>query len=283
MKFVSIIIPTYNDWTRLELCLLALDKQTYPKQFFEIIVVNNNPNDTVPADLFIPTNCQILVEKKTGSYAARNAGLAICKGEIIGFTDSDCIPYPYWIQNAVSFLNDNPKYTRIAGKIELFYKSNQLSDAELYEKVYAFKQDFAASVGCSVTGNMFTYKDVIDQVGNFNEKLFSGGDSEWSLRAERMHYKIAYGDNVTIQHPARYEMAELTKKAKRTAGFYGTDKKKALIRFVKYCIPPVNAFVHSKTLTFKEKIKVFRIRYQLNLIKSSEELRIAFGKIPNRS
>lgn len=91
-KYVTIIIPAYHDWYRLSLCLNALAKQTYPHNKFEVIIINNDADDQVSADFVLPENCKIIVEEKSGSYAARNTGLKIAKGEIIGFTDSDCIP-----------------------------------------------------------------------------------------------------------------------------------------------------------------------------------------------
>lgn len=280
--FVSVIIPTFNDWARLSLCLDALKSQTYPHDLYEILVVNNNPDDPKPANMEIPGNCTILTEGKPGSYAARNKALQHVSGNLIGFTDSDCIPDKNWIANAVAFLGNHPEFTRIAGRINLFYKGEKLTDAELYEKVYAFKQDFAASLGVSVTGNMFAYKYIFDQIGNFRDDLYSGGDSEWSLRANKAGYKISYGKDVIVNHPARHAMAELEKKYRRTAGLNGKSKMKAIFRFMKYSIPPVNTFMHAKELTIPEKIKLFLIRYRLHMIRSVEEIRLSFGKSANR-
>jgi len=95
--FVSVIIPTYRDWNRLKLCVNALKNQTYPKNRFEAIVVNNDPADPCPY-CPLPDNFVLTTEGKPGSYAARNAGIKIAKGDILAFTDSDCIPYSDWIE-----------------------------------------------------------------------------------------------------------------------------------------------------------------------------------------
>ena len=279
---VSIIIPTYHDWKRLAICLDGLEKQTFPTEDFEILVVNNDPKDQVPDNFYLPQNCVLLNEGKPGSYSARNAALKLVKGEIIGFTDSDCIPDKDWIKNAVDFLNNNQKYSRIAGNIVLFYQSNKLTFAELYEKRYAFKQDFAASLGIGITGNMFTYKHVFDKVGHFNDNLLSSGDNEWWLRANKEGYLISFGENIIINHPARHEMSELMKKAKRLAGHIGDNKLKAIVRFLKYSIPPLNALIPKYGLSLKEAFIVFFIRYYLNINRYLEELSISFGKKANR-
>jgi glycosyltransferase involved in cell wall biosynthesis len=276
---VSIIIPTYHDWKRLAICLDALEKQTFPKEEFEILVVNNDPKDPTPANFYLPQNC----EGKPGSYSARNTALKLVKGEIIGFTDSDCIPDKDWITNAILLFKKHPECTRIAGHIELFFKSDKLTLAEMYEKVYAFRQDFAAKVGASVTGNMFAYKKLLDEVGDFNETLMSGGDYEWSMRAKALHSKIMYGADVVLQHPARHELDELIKKTKRLGSFYGKSKIRSLFRLCKYLIPPFNTFADAKNkLPFDQQIKVMYVRYFLNLTRSMEEVKIAFGKNANR-
>src|SRR5690606_38366783 len=128
--FVSIIIPTYHDWVRLQQCLSALNKQSYPKENFEIIIVNNDPLNNIPNNLELPSNCILILEEKPGSYAARNKGIKIAKGEIIGFTDSDCIPEIEWIKNAVEYLCFNPNCSRVAGKVNLFYQSKIPTIAE---------------------------------------------------------------------------------------------------------------------------------------------------------
>ncbi|WP_308873672.1 glycosyltransferase [Thiothrix subterranea] len=136
-KFVSIIVPTYRDWHRLKLCVNALTAQSYPSNAFEVIIINNDPDDH-ESNLNLPENFRLIVESKPGSYAARNAALALATGEIIAFTDSDCIPDKEWIKNAIARLDAGAE--RVAGRIELFFKSKKLTPAEIFEKAYAFDQ-----------------------------------------------------------------------------------------------------------------------------------------------
>lgn len=282
--FVTIIIPTYNDWARLSQCLYALSVQSYPANKFEIIVVNNNSNDSPPDGFTMPENCRIIVESKPGSYSARNFALKNAAGNILGFTDSDCTPDRCWIENAVRFFKANTEFTRIAGHIELYYENpDKLTLAELYEKAFAFKQDISAQEGSSVTGNMFTYKFVFDAVGGFNDTLMSGGDAEWAGRANRAGFKIAYVPDVVIKHPARRMMGQLVKKIKRIAGSIGNNRPKAIKRFTKFLfVPPVKFLLFNKTLNTQESIKVFFLRYYLNLVRGMEELKVSIGKSANR-
>ena len=173
LPFVSIIIPTYNDWYRLSLCLGSLQVQSYKQESFEIIVANNNANDPIPSNFAIPSNCIIITEPKPGSYAARNSAINLAKGSIIGFTDSDCIADADWITNAVSIFNCNSEVDRIGGKIDIFYQKNRPSKIELHDRIFAFRQEGYVNGGYAVTGNMFTRKDVFEKVGRFNDKIMS--------------------------------------------------------------------------------------------------------------
>jgi GT2 family glycosyltransferase len=293
-KFVSIIIPTYKDWDRLSLCLNSLNEQSYNQDLFEIIVVNNYTADKVPRGYFIPCNCKVITEEKPGSYAARNTGIAMSSGSIIGFTDSDCIADRDWITNAVSFLENNNDCDRIAGRINLFYHSKKLTEAELYEKIYAFNQDiYVNEDGTGVTGNMFSYKHVFDSIGLFKEDLLSGGDYEWSIRARDAGYKIKYAENAIINHPARHNISELITKAKRVgggqAGFGKPSNKnrfKSIVKFLYDLRPPIKSIglisKKGKDLRITEKLLVFYIRYYLSIITAREKFMVNLGRSAQR-
>ncbi|MEI8649080.1 glycosyltransferase family A protein [Paraglaciecola sp. Hal342] len=86
---VSVIIPVYNDIVRVEACLTSLENQDYPRDRFEVIVVDNGSSDGTYDALqkvalsyaaqqsLIITQCMI-----PGSYAARNHGLTMATGSM---------------------------------------------------------------------------------------------------------------------------------------------------------------------------------------------------------
>jgi cellulose synthase/poly-beta-1,6-N-acetylglucosamine synthase-like glycosyltransferase len=300
-KFVSIIIPTYREWHLLIHCINALTKQTYPKEKFEVIIINNDASQTAPSDLFLPENFKLIIEEKKGSYAARNAGLQIAKGEIIGFTDSDCIPDKDWIKNAVDYFKNNEACTRIAGYIPVFTSSNP-TKAELFDKFYLFPQhSFVAELGACVTANMFTYRYVFDKVGLFNDTLMSGGDILWGKLAQQANFNIHYVENVVVKHPATKTIPQLIKRAKRYAGgtvqTYSKDKSRVenFINFlyslrhrfksrIKTVYIESEAFnAMEKELTPIQKINIKILKYYLLYIRIIEVLRVQMGKEPNRA
>lgn len=214
-KFISVIVPTYHDWDRLRLCIAALAKQSYPSDAFEVIIVNNDPDDH-GLNLKLPENFKLITQGKPGSYAARNAALSLAIGEIIAFTDSDCIPDKDWIKNAVARLDEGAE--RVAGRVELFFKSEKLTFIEIYEKAYAFDQASYVKSGGAVTANMITWRKHFDTVGWFNDSLMSGGDNEWGWRANDFGIPVEYAPEVVVKHPARNSLAAMLQKCRRVAG-----------------------------------------------------------------
>ena len=280
--FISVIIPTYHDWARLKLCIDALKSQIYPAELFEVIIVNNGPEDIAP-ELNLPQNFQLISEAKPGSYAARNAALAIAKGDILAFTDSDCQPQADWLESAVKLFEVDPSVSRIGGKISLIMNGEKPTFAEMYEQAYAFRQqDFVRDKGMAATGNMIAKKGVFDCIGNFNEQLMSGGDAEWGIRAQVKGFDIVYSEACVVWHPTRSRLKEIVQKTKREAGGHfslikdqGIEKKilSILIGF----LPPVKSMMRvfrDKNLTLKEKIISISIRYYLRLISTLERLKL---------
>ena len=236
LPLVSVIIPTYDDWDRLKKCLFALSNQTYPQNRFEVIVINNNPNDTVP-DEIKKYKCIILKEIEIGSYAARNRGISFSKGDILAFTDSDCIPDTFWIEKAVNRFNKG--CDRIAGFIDIFPMKTNANLAEMYDIIFGFDQAVSASNGLSVTANMFAKKSLFDRYGSFNNSLFSGGDTEWSRRVYSKGVSIVYAPEVIVKHPARKSLKELFKKryrvsVKKTIRYPKRLEKKSISKYMIY-------------------------------------------------
>lgn len=236
LPFVSVIIPTYNDWDRLNKCLKALSNQTYPHKRFEVIIINNNPLDYIP-DKIKNYNYSIVTESTVGSYAARNKGISLSKGDILAFTDSDCIPDTFWIERAINKFNEG--CDRIAGHIDIFPTDVNPNIAELYDMTFGFDQQISAMNGLSVTANMFARKSLFDEYGKFKSSLFSGGDTEWSRRVYSKGVSINYDPEVIVMHPARKSIKELLNKrhrvsAKKSIIYIQKLKKNPTPRFMIY-------------------------------------------------
>jgi len=212
MKLVSVIIPVYND-SRLFSTLDTLKKQSY---FNCQIIVVDDCSDKVDiksiCGQFFGIN-YIKSDTNIGSYACRNIGIQAAKGEILAFTDGDCILDKDWIQEGINKLESDINLSIIGGKIQMIgfeFRLDEYLDSCLHlrQDVWIYKRNFAA------TGNAFIKKEVFQEIGLFNDKLRSMGDFEFGNRAFSKGYKIEYAESAIAYHHAR-KWDDLLEKVKR--------------------------------------------------------------------
>lgn len=212
---ISVIIPTYNDWERLMKCINALDQQTIQKDKYEVIVVDNSEKGVVPSDIILPDWVQMAHEPVAGSYKARNTGARMATGEILAFTDSDCVPDKNWLTNAINCFRRST-CDLVGGKVQIFQDDEENKYGYLYERVTAFPQHKNVPDGRGVTANLFIKKCVFDKMSGFSSTIKSGGDWEFTLRCTKKGYDMIYCEEVLVLHPAR-TLPAIFKKQKRMA------------------------------------------------------------------
>lgn len=293
LPFVSVIIPVYNDSHRLKLCLMALQSQTYPKGCYEIIVVDNNSEEDIAGVVDGFKQVKLFFAKQPGSYSARNAGLKVATGEILAFTDSDCLPASDWLEKGVHIASETPNCGLVGGQMDIFPKDpNKPTPVELYDQVLAFPQKHFIEVGhFSVTANLFTFREVFDDVGFFCEDMFSGGDTEWSRRVYNKGYQLIYADDVVVAHPARRSLENLLKKSKRYAGgsylllrdkpghFIKAIMKDFMPRKYQFQIILRDGRLHG----FGQRMVVLIILMIFKYIRNFERMRLILGGEPRRA
>jgi len=217
--YVSVIVPFWGtDVEQLRRCLAALGEQTFPRERFEVIVVDNHatPDDRVAA--VKPAGCVLLHEPRPGSYRARNRGLAQAKGEIIAFTDSDCRPVADWLAAGVGALAADPGLACVGGPITLTVRGTRPNPIEIYELCMGLNQaEYVAHGQFCATANLFTRRDTFERVGHFDPSVYSGGDRLWGERVTALGLRCGYTADAMVLHPARSTMGELIKRSRRVA------------------------------------------------------------------
>jgi glycosyltransferase involved in cell wall biosynthesis len=207
--FVSVILPVYNDCERLSICLQALEQQTYPKEFYEVIVVDNNSSEDLAFAVEFK-QVKLEFEATPGSYAARNKGISVAKGEVFAFIDSDCRPQPHWIESGVEALQSESA-DLIGGNVKFTFSADKTM-AEIYDSKtnMQIKQNIETRK-VSKTANLFVYKHVFNSIGLFPSHLKSGGDVAWTKLATDSGFKLVYSEKAEVFHPARKLLALLSK------------------------------------------------------------------------
>ena len=137
----SIIIPAYNNEKTIQECLRACKQQTVKP--LEIIVIDDGSTDRT-MELAKSENVIVFSQKNSGPAKARNLGAEKSKGDILIFTDSDCVPEKNWLKEMLSPFKDK-EVVGVQGAYKSKQKSiiakfNQLEIEERYERMKKSKE-----------------------------------------------------------------------------------------------------------------------------------------------
>ena len=237
----SVVVPTYNNSATLKATIESLLAQQTSVSYEIMIVDNNSTDDTALlagafADRVNP-EVRYLLETTQGSSTARNAGIAAASGEIVAFTDDDCIPRPDWLESLAEVYTAHSSAWSVGGRIVLDLPTDSPAWFRLTSPRYDTTRFFAAlDLGEGVvkleypqalwTANLSVRKWVFSEIGLFNTALgvtkssrLAAEDLELCRRIQRSGGAIYYSGRATVRH--RVHESRLTKKYFRLCAYWG--------------------------------------------------------------
>ena len=116
---LSVILPTFNRSDCLPAAIDALLGQGAESCAYEVIVVDNNSTDQTRAILAsrVDPRLRVVEEARQGLSFARNAGLAVARGELVAFTDDDVEAAPDWVVRIVGAFEQNAGIDGVGGRV----------------------------------------------------------------------------------------------------------------------------------------------------------------------
>jgi glycosyltransferase involved in cell wall biosynthesis len=239
----SIVVPFYDEEEHIEKCIQALLALDYPRDRYEILMVNNNSTDRSVEIVEAYPDAHLFHESKPGDFAARNLGVARAKGEFIAFTDSDTAPCSDWLTKAKEVFR-NPEIALIVGNLQ--FSSNSMS-MRLLRDYEAEKNRFIFSgedprLYYGYTCNMIVRRAVFDRLGPFPE-IFRNSDAVYVRRVVDSFScaSVCYGEHVSVR---RLEVASALDYLSKMH-VYGRDLK----RYAR--------FADSRPLSMGERLHAF--------------------------
>jgi GT2 family glycosyltransferase len=211
----SVVIPHYNDFENLQLCLEFLEKQTLPSSDFEVVVADNDSSVGFEAVVRgVRQRAKVVLARERGAGPARNVGADASTGEVLVFTDSDCRPGEQFLSAGLDMLE---LFDIVGGAIRVTANDpKNLSPVEAFELVFAFRNElYVKKRHFSVTAALFIPRWIFQAVGPFRNGVSE--DMDWCARARRMGFRIGYASHSLIEHPARRKWPDFVRKHKRLA------------------------------------------------------------------
>lgn len=240
----AVIIPHYNDVTRLQRCLAALMPQLTPE--VELVVIDNaSTQDLTPLTRAWP-DLRLVVEPQKGAACARNRGVAETRAPLLFFLDCDCLPDPDWLAQARRLAG---RADLVGGRVQVFDETPPpRSGAEAFECVFAFdNRAYVETKSFSVTANLLTRRDVFDAVGPFVPGMSE--DLDWCHRAVAQGYGITYADALRVGHPSRQDWVALARKWRRLTeesfGVHGRGPRARLTWALRALAMPFSVLAHA--------------------------------------
>ena len=200
---VSVVVPVHDGARTIGACVEALLDLDYPCSALEIVVVDNRSTD---ATRHVLAAYPVRVVEETAvqsSYAARNRGVAVTAGEIVAFTDADCIPARGWLRALVGAI-DGPGIGGVAGAIQ---PHRARSAVERYQAGRSLRAERAFAhpvMPFAQTANAAYPRTVLAQVGGFDPTIVFGGDLDFSWRMQRATgLRLVYAPGALVRHQHR--------------------------------------------------------------------------------
>jgi glycosyltransferase involved in cell wall biosynthesis len=229
--YVSVIIPTYNRKDLLAACLASVEEQSYPKDSFEVIVVDDGSTDGTPD--ILSTYCASNASTRTirqsnrGPAEARNQGALNSTGEIICFTDDDCRPDRDWIKNIVRAYKDE-KTGGVGGRISAYSTEDPLNAYS--EKNKFFDQENLIKV-MAIGANSSFRTNVFLMLQGFDGFFSSSEDVDLGIRMQLAGYYFAYASDAIVRHNHRGTLQGILKQVYSYGRGYSLLHKKYPLNF----------------------------------------------------
>lgn len=198
---ISVVVPTYRRPRLLSRCLHALADQSFSNAHYEIIVVSDGPDEQTEEAILAynaPVTLRFLsLPRKGGPAAARNLGWRMAHGELVAFTDDDCLPDADWLVN-----------------LWMGYKMLGQQDAALTGRIIvplpAEPTDYERNIAHLetaefVTANCACTKHALQRVGGFDEAFTMAWREDSDLHFKILEQGITLGrvPKAVVTHPVR--------------------------------------------------------------------------------
>jgi GT2 family glycosyltransferase len=221
---VSVIVCSYNGGQTLEACLRSLKKIDYPD--YEVVVVDDGSTDNTKEILSHHTWVNAIHQSNHGLSVARNVGATAAKGDILAYTDSDCMADPDWLYYLVGTLLSG-NYAGVGGP-------NISPPAQNWHQAcvaaapggpsHVLLTDVVAEhiPGC----NMAFHRWAFEKIGGFDPEYRKAGDDvDFCWRLQQEGEVIAFSPSAIVWHYRRFTLKAFRKQQE------GYGEAESLLRF----------------------------------------------------
>lgn len=203
---LSIVIPTYNRPERLQQCLQSLTRLDYPRDRFEVVVIDDGSRMSLspiaePFQSFL--SLRLIRQENAGPANARNTGANAAQGDYLVFTDDDCQPDSGWLMALANALQEFPQ-ALVGGRTinalpdNLYSTTSQL----LIDYLYSYYNETKGESTFFASNNFAMPRLLYQQLEGFDTSfpLAAGEDREFCDRWRHHGFAMYYAPAMQVYH-----------------------------------------------------------------------------------
>jgi len=245
---ISIIIPVCNATHTIGWLLDSIQQLDYPSDRYEVLVIDNNSTDDLESAVAAYPVKLLHEHAVQSSYAARNLGIRQARGEILAFTDADCLVHPHWLRCLQAAFHDpmvggaagsvygveparswveavlnrhrhmspvrySPSGDRVRAALKRSFKrpTRRLSRLLMWLGLITYYDDpRLPSLPLAPTSNVAYRREAFEKVGLFDATCFGGGDVEFAIRLQQQSdMKLIAVPDAIVYHRHRATLRQL--------------------------------------------------------------------------
>ena len=195
--FISIIIPTKNEEKNLPLCLKALLVLDYPKDKYEIIVIDNGSTDKT-VQIAKNYGAKVFIKPELTIAALRNYGAKVANGSLLAFVDADVILDKSWLKTAIHCLTSDENIG-CAGAFPFPPNESGWVAKTWWILQNPISLNSNQEVGWLPSMSMLVKKSAFTVIGGFSPNLITCEDVDFCYRL-RNKFKIIYCKDLKAFH-----------------------------------------------------------------------------------
>jgi glycosyltransferase involved in cell wall biosynthesis len=194
---ISVIIPAFNSELTIKGCISSIKSQQFPKEKFEIIVVDDESTDHTVQVAKEAGADKVITIQHSSSGTARNTGSKQARGKILAFIDSDCIAQDGWLKTIEKEFETN----QVIGGPILNGKTNSIvAWAEYLMEFSDYNEHKKRSfVNFVPACNQACTKEIFEKIGGFREGTITE-DVHLGHTLKKSGVKIVFVPQLQIQH-----------------------------------------------------------------------------------
>ncbi len=205
LPIVSVVVPALNAQAEVEDCLRSILAADYPVSRREVILVDNGSIDRT-ASIARELSVMTIREHRRGVGYARNRGIEACEGDLVAFTDPDCVATSRWLTEIVEAF-DAPEVGAAGGPILPYPGSTPAERYAARRRSHAQERTLKHPYGpFFMAANLAVRRDALVGVGAFDVRFPGGGwedaDLCWRL-ARETGMKLRYAPAAPVFHRYR--------------------------------------------------------------------------------